>query len=190
MRTVTAYLTKLSMTVKSLLIVVVLIIGASGPETSAQALTETLKVKWPEEYHFKVGADQTEESVHVVDYIPENESIEDWTILANTMSLQGIVGTPMDKMMEIIRTQTLKTAADAKLTFLEKDTSNKYPWILFMVETPKFDTDSKPESQLFFIRQGVKTTYITFVAVKQPSLSKPFIDKWSAVFKSSEVVFQ
>ena len=149
---------------------------------------EKIKISWPEEYKWKVLSDQEDKGVHMTELIPENESGEKWTIIGTTMSIKGAQNVPTDTMMNLMFDQTKANAPKAKLTEIEKGVKDSHPWIIFKIESPRFNNDKNPESQLYFIIQGTQSLYSNFVGVKKKELSADFVEKWSAVFKASEIV--
>lgn len=104
------------------------------------------------------------------------------------ISLKGARNIPMDKAMNIMFDQAKKNSPKAKLTFIEKDESVEYPWILFTIEAPGFKNDRKPESQLYYIVQGKNSLYTNFRAVKQETIPTELKTKWIAFFKTAKVV--
>jgi hypothetical protein len=151
---------------------------------------ETLKIVWPEEYKWKIGSNQETETVHMIELIPGNETVEKWTIIGTMMSYKGAQGFPVDKAMNLMYDQAKQNAADAKLTLIEKDEAAKHPWILFKIESPSFKDDPTPESQLYYIIMGETSLYSNFVALKKAKLDDAFVSKWKAIFKASEFVYQ
>jgi hypothetical protein len=151
---------------------------------------ETLKIIWPEEYKWKIGSNQENESIHMMELIPGDEKIEKWTIIGTMMSIKGAKNVTMDKAMNLMFDQAKQNAPDATLTLIEKDETVKHPWVIFKIEAPRFKNDKKPESQLYYVIQGESSLYSNFVAVKEKKLSDDFVTRWKAVFKSSELVFQ
>jgi hypothetical protein len=151
---------------------------------------ETLKIVWPEEYKWKVGSNQETETVHMMELIPGNETVESWTIIGTMMSYKGAQGFPVEKAMNLMFEQASKNASDAKLTVVEKDEAAKHPWILFKIESPKFNDDPNPESQLYYIIQGSSSLYSNFVALKKAKLDDDFVNKWKRIFKASEFVYE
>lgn len=156
----------------------------------AQNKIENLKVTWPEEYKWKVGSNQEDESMHFMELIPEKETLENWTIIGTMMSLKNVTKMPMDKAMEIFYQQTKATAPDAKISVIEKNETGKNHWILFKVEVEKYLDDPNPESQVYYIIQGDSSLYVNLVGIKEKKISKAFEAKWSKIFKASELVYQ
>ena len=145
---------------------------------------------WPDSENWKVGDDQDNEQQHVIDLIHSNETIDKWTELGNMTSIKGVTSVPMDKAMNLMFDQSKQNAPKAKLTFIEKDESVEYPWIIFTIEAPSFKNDKTPESQLWYIVQGKQALYTNFRAVKQATISPELKDKWTKFFKTGKIVTQ
>src|ERR1700748_1910135 len=86
-----------------------------------QDKTEGLKISWPDNFNWKIGSDQENDSQHLVELVLANESIDDWTILATMQTLKGTVNVPIASVPAAMMSQAQKTAPDAKLTIFEKD---------------------------------------------------------------------
>lgn len=151
---------------------------------------ESLKINWPDEEKWKLASDQESGNVQVLDIIKEGESLDNWTELGNMMAYRGVEPIPMAKMMEILYGQAKKNAPESKLTFIEKDEKAEYPWAIFMIESPRFNNDDKPESQLWYVIQGRQALYSNFRAVKQAKITDEQREKWIKFFKASEIVYR
>lgn len=149
-----------------------------------QNKVENLGINWPDEYNWQVGSNQENDKMHMIELVPGNETVEKWTIIGTMISIKGVKGVPMDKMMQITYDQSKEKAPKAKLTLVEKGDK----WILFKIESPSFKGDKTPESQLFYIIQGEQSLYTNMVAIKEKALDAAFVEKWSAVFKSSQLL--
>ena len=155
-----------------------------------QDKTEGLKISYPDSHTWKVGSDQENDSQHLVELVPAEQSIDNWTIMVTMQTLKGTVNVPVASVPAAMMGQAQKTAPDAKLTIFEKDEKAKTPWILFKIESPSFINDPQPESQLYYVIQGQTALFINFVAVKQRGLADGFSSEWKLVFKSSELVYE
>ena len=151
---------------------------------------ENLKIVWPEEYKWKIGSNQENETMHMMELIPGKEKIEKWTILGTMISIKGATNVPMDKAMNMMYDQAKQNAPDATLTLIEKNETAGNPWVIFKIEAPRFKNDKRPESQLYYIIQGQTSLYSNFVALKEKKLSDDFVSKWKEIFKASELVTQ
>jgi hypothetical protein len=149
---------------------------------------ESLKIVWLEKYEWKLLSNQEDGNIHMIEIIPGKEEAEDWTMLGQMMSRKGALNVPMDKAKDLMFEQTKATSPNAKSTVLEKDEEDEYPWILFKIENPNFKGDKKPESQLWYIRQGKTALYVNFIAMKKKKLNDEFVEEWAKVFKESEIV--
>lgn len=171
---------------KSLLITCFIIL--SFVSLKAQQKGENLKIVWPEEYKWKVGSNQENEQMHLMELVPGNETVKKWSIMGTMLSIKGATNVPMDAAMNMMFDQAKQAAPKAKLTFIEKDEKSEHPWILFKIEAPSFKNDKTPESQLYYVTQGSSSLYSNFVALKEATLSQDFVDKWIKIFKNSEFV--
>ena len=149
---------------------------------------ESLKIVWLEKYEWKLLSNQEDGSVHMIEVIPGKESAENWTMLGQMLSIKGALNVQMEDAKNMMFEQTKANSPNAKLTFLEKDEEDEYPWILFKIENPKFKGDKKPESQLWYVRQGKTSLFVNFIAMKKKKLKNNFVEEWAKVFKGSEVV--
>jgi hypothetical protein len=143
---------------------------------------------WPDSENWKIGDNQENAQQHVIDLIHSNETIDKWTELGNMTSIYNVKGVPMDQAMNLMFEQSKTIAPKAKLTFIEKDESAKYPWIIFTIEAPGFNNDKIPESQLWYIVQGDQALYTNFRAVKKAKISGEQRDAWTKFFKTAKIV--
>ena len=170
---------------KKQLIIICLILAGLASSTQAQ---ENLKIAWPGEIKWKIGSNQKSGNTRMVEVIPENESMDNWTIIGTMISIMGSKSVSVEKFMELTYNQTLKNAPKAKLTMIEKGVKSGSPWIMFRIESPSFNNNKIPESQLYYIIRGKQALYSNFVAVKQPSFGVLFVEKWAKVFKNSALL--
>jgi hypothetical protein len=154
-----------------------------------QTKEENLKVVWPEEYKWKIGSNQEDNTMHFLEIIPGKESISKWTLLGTMMSVKNTRIVSTGQVLEMYTAQSQKASPKAKLTVIEKNDTAKNVWVLFKVETASFPNDPLLESQLYYAIQGDKTLYVTFIATKEKTLSNDFLLKWSKVFKESELLY-
>ncbi len=149
---------------------------------------ESLMIHWPEEYGWKVLNYQENQQNHLLELIPGNETAENWSIMGFMMSLKGITDASLDQLQAVYYKSAKEYNENAKLTLLEKNEEDEFPWILFKIENQYFDGLKHDESQLWFIRKGNTSVYSNFVAVKESKLKAKFINEWSAIFKASQIV--
>jgi len=152
----------------------------------AIAQTERLIIPWPETW--KIGSQQKTRTMSMVELIPNNEKIDNWTIIGTTTILNDKGNTPIELTMNITFNEAKKNAISPTLTLIAKKEDGKNPWILFKIEAGGYKNDNSPESQIYYIVEGETALYSNFVAIKEASLSKEFTDHWTGIFKSSKFI--
>lgn len=155
-----------------------------------QTKIENLKITWPEEYKWKIGSNQEDGQQQMIELIPGKEKINKWTIMGTMLSIKGATNISMNVAMNLMFEQANQNAIKPTLTLIERNDTSKHPWIIFKIEAAKFKNDNDPESQLYYIIQEESALYSNFVAIKEATLSKEFVDNWLNVFKMSELVYQ
>ena len=149
---------------------------------------ESFMLDWPDSENWKIGSNQENDQMVMLELIHSNETLEKWTEFGSMMSLKGAKNVPMDKAMNMMFDQAKLNSPKAKLTFIEKNEQDEYPWIIFSIEAPNFKNDKIPESQLWYIVQGKTSLYVNFRAVKQAIIPAELKDKWIKFFKSGKVI--
>jgi len=151
---------------------------------------ENFLLDWPINENWKIGDEQENSVQHVIDVIHTNETIDNWTELGNMTTIKGVTGVPVEMPMNYFFEQAKKKAKDAKLTILEKDDKAKYPWIIFTIEASSFKGDKRPESQLWYTVIGKQAIYNNFRAIKQATIPEDLKVKWTAFFKTGQIVYK
>ncbi len=172
---------------KHLLLVVALLTTATS--LMAQANTETLRLFLPTEYKWKIAADQESGNTRMLELIPGNETLNNWSIIVTTVSMKGAKNMPLTTIMNTVYNKTKVNAPQSKLVMIERKDVGSNPWIIFRI-SPGMGKTRNPESQLYFIIQGNQNLYNNFVAVKKDMLGPLFIDQWTRVFKSSKLIYK
>lgn len=151
---------------------------------------ESLMLDWPDSENWKMGSSQENDQMVMIELIHSNETLDNWTEIGTMMSIKGAKNIPMDKAMNLMYEQSKQNAPNAKLTFIEKDETVEYPWIIFTIEAPYFKNDKNPESQLWFIIQGKTSLYTNFRAIKKESIPYDLKEKWIQFFKTGKIVYK
>ena len=167
-------------------IFVLFLLCASGLRSQAQQKEEVLKIFWPTEYRWKIGSNQQSATQQMVEIVPANETLKNWTIIGSMLKLKG-ARRPLSQIPGVFLAQMQMRAKDAKLLVIEQSQTDGYNWIMFKIQASTFTDSPKPESQLYYVIQGKSALFINFVAVKQASLSPLFLEKWAVLFKKSKI---
>ena len=80
-----------------------------------------------------------------------------------------------------------KTDTKAKLTLVERGLEGEHPWVMFTIEAPEFNTDPKPESQLWYAIAGKQAVYTSCRAIKQAAIPEDLRAKWTAFYRSAKI---
>ncbi|MFD0766995.1 hypothetical protein ACFQZI_19205 [Mucilaginibacter lutimaris] len=155
----------------------------------AQTKQEVLKIFWPTEYHWKIGSNQQTATQQMVEIIPANQTLQNWSIIGSMLVLKG-AKKPLAQIPPVLLAQMKKRAKDAKLMVIEQSQTNGYNWIMFKIQSPSFIDSTKPESQLYYVIQGRSALFINFVAIKEAALSPLFLEKWAVIFKRSKITLK
>ncbi len=95
-----------------------------------------LKIDWPEEYKMKKALDIEDEKTRFVVFVPENETVYNWTILGSLVSYKKTKAPNIDIIIKSYEETFLKEEPSAKLTILEKNDRAENIWALFKIEAP------------------------------------------------------
>jgi len=155
----------------------------------AQTKNETLRLFLPTAYQWKMASDQERGNARMMELIPGNETLNNWSIIVTTVSMKGVKGMSLTTIMNTIYSKTKVNAPQSKLVMIERKDIGTNLWIIFRI-SPGFGKSQNPESQLYFVIQGNQNLYNNFVAVKKDMLSPLFIDQWTRVFKSSKLIYK
>ncbi len=156
----------------------------------AQGRFENLKINWPAEYKWKVGSNQNTAQAQMLELIPGNENINNWSIIGTMVCMKGVRTVPVASFMRTTYTKLKTSAPKATLRVIEDGSKARTPYIIFKIESPAFLNSKTPESQLYYVIQGSQSLFNNFVAVKQAYLGPLFVEKWVKVFKGSQFVYK
>lgn len=128
---------------------------------------EVLKIEWPEEYKMKETLDIEDEKTRFVVFVPENETMDNWTILGSLVSYKKTKAPNIDIIIKSYEETFLKEEPSAKLTILEKNDRAENIWALFKIEEPSVSKKSNLEAQLVYVIQGEDDIHNVFVMIKE-----------------------
>ena len=94
-----------------------------------------------------------------------------------------------DTIIDLYREVSWEEGSKSKLTVLEKHDKGENIWVLFKEENAFSSDDKTPKSQLFYVVQGENTLYYVFISLRKKELPEEFVEKWSKIFKNSELVY-
>lgn len=158
---------------------------------AARVPQEVLQIDWPAEYNWKVGTDQDNGKMRLVEVVPGSETVENWSIIGSLLAIKGMTNMPMQTVLQGALEQQQKSDSIAHLTVLERNDTAASPWILFKVESAtQRGATGKTESDMFFVVQGKTALFNAIVGVHEATLTDDFVSKWKNVFHSSRLSFE
>ncbi len=156
----------------------------------SQDKKEVLKIRWPEQYNWKIVSERVEGPLHITDMVPGNEEAGKWGIHATVKEAEGEIFVPMEIAMNNTFNLIRQRSPKANIMLIERDKDAKNHWILFKIESAASVTDKSLESRLFYIIQGESSLFTAVVAVKEKTLSDEFTSKWANIFKNSSLEYK
>lgn len=151
---------------------------------------EVLKIDWPKEYEWKVVHNYESDKTDFIILIPKNENENNWTICCSSMIFRNTPLSNVDFIIKHYENNFSKQIPSAKFTLLEKSNEEKNFWFISKIENPSPSLEAESDSVLLYIIQKENTLYQVMIAVKEKTLSKEFIKKWSKVFRSGEFFYE
>ena len=151
---------------------------------------EVLKIDWPKEYEWKVVHNYESDKTDFIILIPKNENENNWTIRCSSMIFRNTPLSNVDFIIKHYENNFSKQIPSAKFTLLEKSNEEKNFWFISKIENPSPSLEAESDSVLLYIIQKENTLYQVMIAVKEKTLSKEFIKKWSKVFRSGEFFYE
>lgn len=151
---------------------------------------ESLRIDWPDSEGWKVANEEDNDQQKMIELLRNNETFENWTEIGTTFVFKKIssaLGIPITKTMDQLFDNAQKNCPTAKLTFIEKNDTAKYTWIIFKVECTNLTVN---ESQVWHVIQGTDELFSSFRAVKQNPIPVDLEKKWIDFFKTASIVIQ
>ena len=169
---------------KSILFIIFLCIEVN---VFAQAKAEKLKIVWPSEWKVIGGEYERKRTIEIL--IPQNEKLRNWSVLGTYICVRKKPENHVDSTIKVFLVDMKKIYGDSRIKVLEKDTLNN-SWAIIQAEE-MFDRPSmKQQSAIYYIRTGKSNYFETSVRIKGRDLPAGFSEKWSALFKKSELYYE
>jgi hypothetical protein len=151
-------------------------------QTGRAMRRERLAIAFPGAATWKLITDTLVDNFATRQYLPENETPEKWNQMVYAMTMENVQIADIDQAIKSFTDAATGKSSSAKVTLLSKENLPKRRRALFKVETP-----AVPESQLYYVVQGVKSFHAVFIAQKSATLSPAFIKTWGDIFRKSKL---
>lgn len=94
----------------------------------------------------------------------------------------------VDSATKVFLNEMKRNYADSRIKVLEKDTLN-HSWAIIQAEEMFERASMKQLSAIFYIRNGKSNYFEASVRIEGRDIPAGFSEKWSAVFKNSELYY-
>lgn len=169
------------MGIKKSIIIVAMVWGvhALGSELKNENLLQTL----PQGY--KVDYQVRQDNMQMVEMVPQNESVQNWTEMVTTQVMLGLKASPQafQKRMQDTWAASCK---DSEFTSLRQGEENGYPFAFWMQVCPRNQATGKPEITWFKAIQGNDSFYVVQKAFKFMPTNEQVV-AWTQYLKSVQV---
>lgn len=151
---------------------------------------ENIVLDFPESENWKVTYRSSEKGQNIFLLGRSNETLKNWTELAGMSAMLGIKGVDLEAEMNDFYNQERKTSTKAKLTYIDKDLTARFPWIMFTIESIYNEECKCNESKVCYLTQGQQSFYSCFRSVRGENLTKESIDKIKKFFLKTEIIYE
>jgi hypothetical protein len=135
-------------------------------EADAQSLVdENLLTGLPS--GFEVAMQGSQGQMHMMEFIPSGESVEDWSVMITVQTFRGIENGDGDALARQMERLWLGTCKGAAVERLGGGQTNGYPFVLWSFACPKSPMSGKPESTWLKAIGGADAMYVVQYAYRQ-----------------------
>lgn len=143
---------------------------------------DSLIINFPAKYELELKQNQQNSTQIYREWIPKNETFENYTIIATQIVIKSGREVPFDlfkdKMVEGMKSQT----ENFKYTELKRSDAT----LIFKCESDKYIENGEKESQIYHLVKGKNDFFVNIIALKKNALPKDFVDEWLNVFNESK----
>ena len=151
---------------------------------------ENIVLDFPEKENWRITYKDFKNNQNIFFLGRSNETLDNWTEQAGISSIVGIKNTDLVRAMNDFYTQEKEISPKAKLTFIQKDLTAKYPWIMYSIESIYNKECQCYESKFCYLIQGKQSFYSCFRSVKAKSFSAEQKEGLAKFFKTCEIVYE
>ncbi|KQT18209.1 hypothetical protein ASG31_05630 [Chryseobacterium sp. Leaf404] len=155
--------------------------------SSAQK-TDSLQIDFPAEYKLKLANSKENMQMKVLEYIPENENWENYSIIVTKLTMKNTASLPVATLFEYHRKQAEEKVHHLTVTELSENKQTGKEYKLFTMEADAYKESKDAESQVYYFVKGDKDIILCIAAVKQKKLPAEFVDEWSEIFLKSKFI--
>jgi hypothetical protein len=144
---------------------------ALAPPAFGQLRDENLLTALPD--GFKVGMQTRQGDMIMMEFIPERETVEDWSTMVTVQIFKGLDGIDPDLLPADLAKSWTSGCAHSKAERLGDGAANQYSFSLWSYDCPLNVHSGKPESMWLKSISGADALYLVQVAFRQTASTAP-----------------
>ena len=158
-------------------------LGIACAPSQAQFVGENLLVTVPA--GFKLGYEGSRPGLNLQEWVPENETVENWSEMVTTQVFQQRTDIDPARMLQGIGKQWREACSGSTSTPITNGQVNGYPASMVLMRCPRLPATGKPETTMFRAIKGNDSFYMVQSAVRsvpdeaQLERMKQYLDKVS-----------
>jgi hypothetical protein len=137
---------------------------AVGPPALGAFEDENILAGMPDGY--KVGAQQDNGRTTLMEFIPEGETVQDWTTMITVIVQRDNDDANAADFASNMAAAWGESCAGAKAGLLVDDITNGYPYVIWQYECPLNGQTGKPETMMMKVIPGRDALYMVQYAVR------------------------
>lgn len=155
--------------------------------SSAQK-TDSLQIDFPAKYKLKLSNYKENVELKVLEYIPENENWENYSIIVTKLTMKKMASVPIDMLFEYHKKMAEEKVNNLTIKEISKNKVGENEFKLFTMEADAYKDNSGTESQVYYVVKGDKDIIMCIAAIRKNTLPAEFVDEWSKIFLKSEFI--
>lgn len=155
--------------------------------SSAQK-TDSLQIDFPTKYRLKLSNSKKNVEMKVLEYIPENENWENYSIIVTKLTMKNMAAVPMETLFEYHKKMAEEKVSNLTINEISKNKEGEKEFKLFTMEADAYKDNSGTESQVYYFVKGDKDIIMCIAALRKNKLPAEFVDEWSKIFLKSQFI--
>ncbi|WP_312075837.1 hypothetical protein [Chryseobacterium sp.] len=150
--------------------------------------TDSLQIDFPAKYKLKLASSQQNMQIKMLEYIPENENWENYSIIVTKLIMKNTANIPLETVYQSHIKVAQEKTENLDIKEISRNKSGENEFILFTAESDGYKDSDIPESQVYYFVKGSKDIIMCIAAIKAKKLPSEFIDEWSNIFLKSRII--
>lgn len=155
--------------------------------SSAQK-TDSLQIDFPAKYKLKLANSKENMQMKVLEYIPENENWENYSVIITKLTMKNTASLPLQTLFDYHKKMAEEKVNNLTIKEISSNKDGEIEFKLFTMEADAYKDSSGTESQVYYFVKGDQDIILCIAAVKQKKLPAAFIDEWSKIFLKSQFI--